>query len=273
MSTPRVWFITGASRGLGRAFAETALAAGDRVVAVARNVDPLAPLVERYPQHLRPLSLDVTDRQAVFDGVEKAVGAFGHLDIVVNNAGGMLYGMVEEASEAQIRAHLDLNFFGAVWVAQAVLPHLRARGGGRLLQVTSMGSGGGMATVGYYGAGKAALDSVSEALAMEVEQFGVKVTIVQMGGYDTGLFTTGTTTTEPMSQYQDLRTGMEESWGDDAGPSPATAAPVILQLAALPDPPRRLILGSQSYDHVLEMDRARAENYRAWEHLSRQAPG
>ena len=98
-------------------------------------------------------------------------------------------------------------FFGAVWVAQAVLPHVRAQGGGRLLQVTSVGSGGGMATVGFYGADKAALDSVSEALAMEVEGFGIKVTIVQMGGYDTGLFTTGTTTAEPLAQYQPLRTG------------------------------------------------------------------
>ncbi|MFE0750480.1 SDR family NAD(P)-dependent oxidoreductase [Gordonia sp. NPDC058843] len=273
MTTPRVWFITGASRGLGRAFAEAALDGGDRVVAVARNVEPLASLAERYPRHLRALSLDVTDRAAVFDGVETAIAAFGRLDIVVNNAGGMLYGMVEEATEAQIRAHLDLNFFGAVWVAQAVLPHLRARGGGRLLQVTSMGAGGGMATVGYYGAGKAALDSVSEALAMEAEQFGIKVTIVQMGGYDTGLFTTGTTNTEPMAQYHDLRTAMESSWGDEAGPPPAAAAPVILELAALPDPPRRLIVGSQSFDHVLDMDRARAASYREWEHLSRQAPG
>lgn len=273
MTTPRVWFITGASRGLGRAFAEAALATGDRVVAVARNVDPLASLIERYPQHLHLLALDVTDREAVFDGVEKAVSAFGHLDIVVNNAGGMLYGMVEEATEAQIRAHLDLNFFGAVWVAQAVLPHLRARGGGRLLQITSMGAGGGMATVGYYGAGKSALDSVSEALAMEVERFGVRVTIVQMGGYDTGLFTAGTTNTAPMPEYHDLRTEMEMSWGDAAGPPPQSAAPVLLELASLPDPPRRLILGSQSFAHVLEMDRARAQTYREWEHLSRQAPG
>lgn len=181
--------------------------------------------------------------------------------------------MVEEATEEQIRDHLDVNFFGAVWVAQAVLPHLRARGSGRLLQVTSMGSGGGMAGVGFYAAGKAALDSVSEALAMEVEQFGVKVTIVQMGGYATGLFTSGTTATAPDPAYAELRTRLEEMWGDDAGPDPSEAAPVLLELAALPDPPRRLILGNRSFDIVLEMDRARAEQYRAWESLSRMAPG
>ncbi|MET8783824.1 SDR family NAD(P)-dependent oxidoreductase [Streptomyces sp. NPDC004589] len=273
MADARVWLITGASRGLGRAFAETALAGGDRVVAAARNVEPLEELTEEYPDRLAPLPLDVTDRRAVFDGVEQAVARFGRLDVVVNNAGGMLYGMVEEATEEQIRAHLDVNFFGAVWVTQAVLPYLRAQGGGRLLQITSMGTGGGVATVGYYGAGKAALDSVSEALAMEVEGFGIKVTTVQMGGYNTGLFTVGTTTTEPLAQYQPLRTEMEALWGDAVAPEPGTAAPVIMELAALPDPPRRLIVGSQSFDHVLDMHQARVGLYRSWEHLSRLAPG
>lgn len=273
MPSTRTWFITGASRGLGRAFAEAALAAGDRVVAAARNVGPLAGLAEKYPQALLPLTLDVSDRGAVFEAVDRAAAAFDGLDIVVNNAGGMLYGMVEEATEKQIRDHLDVNFFGAVWVSQAVLPHLRARGSGRLLQVTSMGSGGGMATVGFYGAGKAALDSVSEALAMEVEQFGVKVTIVQMGGYSTGLFTAGTTQTAPDPAYAELRARLEEMWGDETGPEASTAAPAVMRLVALPDPPQRLILGDKSFDYVLEMDQARAEQYRASESLSRMAPG
>ncbi|MEE1750970.1 SDR family NAD(P)-dependent oxidoreductase [Streptomyces sp. SP18CS02] len=273
MPDSRTWFITGASRGLGRAFTEAALAGGERVVAAARDVDPLAELAARYPDDLVRLPLDVSDRAAVFAATERAVAAFGRLDVVVNNAGGLLYGMVEEATEQQIRDHLDVNFFGAVWVAQAVIPHLRAQGSGRLLQITSMGSGGGMASVGFYGAGKAALDSVSEALAMEVEQFGVKVTVVQMGGYTTGLFTAGTTATTPDPAYGALRARLEEMWGDDAGPDPATAAPLVMKLATMPDPPRRLIVGSRSFDMVLEMDEARTEYYRAWESLSRMAPG
>ncbi|MET8778862.1 SDR family NAD(P)-dependent oxidoreductase [Nocardia sp. NPDC004654] len=273
MTTAKVWFITGASRGLGRAFTEAALAAGDRVVAAARNIAPLDDLVAEYPDHLAPLVLDVSDRLAVFDGVERAVAAFGRLDVVVNNAGGLLYGMVEEATEEQIRAHLDVNFFGAVWVVQAVLPHLRAQGSGRILQITSMGSSGGMASVGFYGAGKVALDSLSEALAMEVERFGVQVVIVEMGGYSTGLFTAGTTATEPLPHYETLRAELAEMWGDESGPDPSNAAPVIMELAALPNPPRRLIVGSQSYDQVLEIDRARAELYREWEQLSRKAAG
>lgn len=273
MPAARSWFITGASRGLGRAFTEAVLAAGERVVAAARDVEPLAGLAARYPDALVPLSLDVSDRRAVFEAVEKAVASFGRLDVVVNNAGGLLYGMVEEATEEQIRAHLDVNFLGAVWVSQAVLPHLRAQRSGRVLQVTSLGSGGGMASVGFYRAGKVALDSVSEALAMEVEQFGIKVTIVEMGGYATGLFTSGTTATTPDPAYAPLRAELEEMWGDDAGPDPATAAPVILELAGLPEPPRRLIVGSRSFDIVQKIDRERAELYRAWESLSRMAPG
>ncbi|MEV0613735.1 SDR family NAD(P)-dependent oxidoreductase [Nonomuraea sp. NPDC050404] len=269
----RVWFITGASRGLGRAFAEAALDAGDQVIASARNVEPLADLAQRYPEDLVRLPLDVTDRAAVFEGVQRAVAAFGRLDIVVNNAGVMLLGMLEEATEEQIRAHFDVNLFGAVWVTQAVLPHLRAQGGGRILQVTTMGTGGGFPMVGLYAAGKSALDSVSEAAAMEAEQFGVKTTIVQMGGYDTGLFTTGTTTTTPDPHYQELRDKLVEMWGDDAGPAPATAAPVIMELVDLPDPPRRLIVGAASYDMVQQDLQDRVEKYRAWEHLSRKAPG
>ncbi|MFC5753192.1 SDR family NAD(P)-dependent oxidoreductase [Actinomadura rugatobispora] len=273
MTTRRVWFITGASRGLGRAFTEAALAAGDRVVASARDVSPLADLAGRHPDALLPLPLDVSDRGAVFQAVDRAAEAFGRLDVVVNNAGGLLYGMVEEATEEQVRAHLDVNFFGALWVTQAVIPYLRAQGSGRILQVTSMASGGGMASVGFYGAGKAALDSLTEALAMEVAPFGVKVTNVQMGGYDTGLFTTGTTATAPDPAYASLRAELEEMWGDDAGPDPSTAAPTIMKLAGLPDPPRRLIVGSRSYDLVQQMDGARTELYRSWEELSRTAPG
>ncbi|MGP3999077.1 SDR family NAD(P)-dependent oxidoreductase [Streptomyces sp. 8N706] len=273
MSSARTWFITGASRGLGRAFTEAALSAGEHVVAAARNVEPLVELAEKYPDDLVRLALDVSDRGAVFEAVERASSAFGRLDVVVNNAGGLLYGMVEEATEEQIRDHLDVNFFGAVWVAQAVIPCLRAQGSGRILQVTSMGSGGGMASVGFYGAGKAALDSVSEALAMEVEQFGIKVTIVQMGGYATGLFTAGTTTTAPDPAYEGLRSQLAEMWGEDAGPDPSTVAPVIMELAGLPDPPRRLIAGSRSFDLVQEMDQARVEEYRTWEPLSRMALG
>ncbi|MFD0852139.1 SDR family NAD(P)-dependent oxidoreductase, partial [Actinomadura adrarensis] len=186
---------------------------------MARNLEPLDDLAAAYPERLVRLPLDVTDRAAVQETVKQAVEAFGRLDIVVNNAGAMLYGMVEEATEEQIRAHFDVNFFGAVWVLQAVVPYLRAQGSGRILQITTMGTGGGpVPAVGFYGAAKSALDALSQPLAAELEPFGIKVTVVQMGGYSTGLFTQGMTATSPLPHYEPLREQLAALWPEDAEP-------------------------------------------------------
>lgn len=267
----RTWFITGASRGLGRAFTDAALAAGDRVVGVARDVSPLAEEVSRAEGRLVAFPLDVSDRSAVVAGVARAFAAFGRLDVVVNNAGGALLGMVEEITEVQARAHLDTNFFGALWVNQAVVPLLRDQGSGHILQVSSMGSSAGFAATGLYSAGKAALDTMSEALAMEVERFGIKVTILQPGGYETDLFTRGLTTTEHNPAYAPLRAWLEDLWGESKDYDPRLAASVVMRVVDLPDPPKRLVLGGAAYDMVLGLERARAAELAEWEHLSRQA--
>jgi NAD(P)-dependent dehydrogenase (short-subunit alcohol dehydrogenase family) len=273
MTTARVWFITGASRGLGRAFTESALAAGDTVVGAARDLGPLADLAAAHPDRLELLPLDVRDRDAVHGVVDRAVELFGRIDVVVNNAGAMLLGMVEEATEEQIRNQFDVNFFGAVWVSQAAVPHLRAQGSGHILQVTTMGTGGGVASTGFYGASKSALDSLSQALAMEVAPFGITVTILQPGGYGTDLFTRGTTDTRAIAHYEPLRAQLAEMWGDEPGPDPSTAAPVIMKVVDLAEPPLRLIVGGASFDMVQQMEAARNDEYRSWEHLSRLAPG
>ncbi|ROP42453.1 SDR family NAD(P)-dependent oxidoreductase [Saccharothrix texasensis] len=267
----RTWFITGASRGLGRAFAEAALAAGDRVVGVARDTTPLDDLVAESGGRLVTFPLDVSDRHAVLAGVQRAFAAFGGLDVVVNNAGGALLGMVEEVTEEQARAHLDTNFFGALWVNQAVVPLLRSQGSGYIVQVSSMGSAGGFAATGLYSAGKAALDAMSEALAMEVERFGIKVTILQPGGYRTDLFTLGLTTTGEDPAYAPLRAWLNELWGESEDFDPRLAASVLLRVVDLPEPPKRLVLGGAAYGMVEEMARARTAELAKWEHLSRQA--
>jgi NAD(P)-dependent dehydrogenase (short-subunit alcohol dehydrogenase family) len=272
MSDGRIWFITGASRGIGRAIAEAALAAGDQVVAAARDVGGLEELAG---ERLLPLTLDVSDRAAVFAAVAQAVGHFGRIDIVVNNAGAMLYGMVEEASEEQLRAHYDVNLFGAVWVLQATIPHLRAQGGGRILNVTTMGVGGGrVPAVGFYAAGKSALDALTLPLAAELEGFGVKVTSLQMGGYETGLFTRGLTWTDPNPAYDELRAAALAAGEDQpAQPAPETIVPAILALVDEQEPPQRLVVGGASFDMVAQLERQRADERRAWEQLSRLAPG
>lgn len=267
----RVWFVTGASRGIGRALVTEALAQGDRVIATARDVSPLAALTEEYGGALVAFPLDVSDRAAVFAAVERAVTVFGRLDVVVNNAGRFLFGMTEEVTEEQARAHLDTNFFGALWVSQAVLPYLREQGSGHLLQVSSMGSGGGFASVGLYSAGKAALDAMSEGLAMEVEPFGIKVTILQPGGYATDLFTRGTTATAEREEYGPLRARLAEMWGGVVDPEPAMAAPVICETVRMEHPPRRIVLGGLAYDQVGQLAEARSEELARWQELSRRA--
>jgi NAD(P)-dependent dehydrogenase (short-subunit alcohol dehydrogenase family) len=270
-SATRVWFITGASRGLGRAFTEAALAAGDRVVGAARDISPLNDLTTQYPDRVLTLPLDVTDRAAVFDVVAKAVEHFGRLDIVVNNAGSLFAGMVEEFTEAEARAQLDLNFFGALWVSQAVLPRLRSQGGGHILQISSIGALGGFPSTGLYSASKFALEGMSEALAAEAAAFGVKVTIVQPGGYWTDLYTSSTATT-PNPGYDPLRAELEKQWAEGSIDSePRLAAEAVMTLVDSDNPPLRLLLGSMVYDLAFDISKNRMETWSGWEKVSRAA--
>lgn len=271
VGTSKVWFVTGASRGLGRAFAQEALAHGDRVVAVARDVSPLDAMVREAGGDLVAFELDVSDRAAVVRGVERAVAAFGRLDVVVDNAGGSLLGFVEEVSEEQARCHLDTNLFGALWVAQAVAPYLREQGSGHLLMIGSMGSAGGFAGTGLYAAGKAALGALSDALAMELADFGVDVTLVGPGGYVTGLFEQGLTAAEPLPAYDALRTKLQEMWAGSEDHDVADAARVLREVVDLPQPPRRIILGSDAFDMVEQLERSRWAEYAQGEELSRRA--
>lgn len=267
----RVWFITGASRGLGRAFTKAALEAGDRVIGVARDISPLRGLVSQYGDRLAIRSVDISDREAVFSVVDEALGIFGRLDVVVNNAGQFLMGMVEEVTESQARAHMDVNFYGPLWVCQAIVPHMRKQGSGHILQLSTMGAGVGFASVGMYGAGKSALDALSEALAMEVESFGIKVTILQPGGYVTDLFTRGITTTKEHAAYTPLREQLASMWGESTDAAANKAAPAVLKVVAMEEPPRRLILGGAAFDQVRQIGEARMEEYNRFESLSRTA--
>ncbi|MFK8907812.1 SDR family NAD(P)-dependent oxidoreductase [Streptomyces sp. YS-3] len=269
--TDRVWFITGASRGLGRAFAEAALAAGDRVAAVARTAGPLEELASAHPGRVLPLTADVTDRDAVFAAVADAVARFGRLDIVVNNAGMLSMGMIEEFTEAEARAQMDINFFGALWVSQAVMPTLREQGSGHIVQISSIGALAGFPSTGLYGASKFALEGMSEALAMEAAGFGVKVSIVQPGGYWTDLYT-AMHTTNAREEYGPLRAELEKQFAEGSIDSdPKLAAEALLKLVDSDEPPLRLLLGSMIYDLAFDISRKRMDTWAAWEDVSRAA--
>ncbi|MFD8290404.1 SDR family NAD(P)-dependent oxidoreductase [Streptomyces lavendulae] len=269
--TDRVWFITGASRGLGRAFAEAALAAGDRVAVAARTTGPLEELAAAHPGRVLPLPLDVTDRDAVAAAVATAVDRFGRLDVVINNAGTLTMGMVEEFTEVEARAQMEVNFFGALWVTQAVLPVLRGQGAGHLVQVSSIGALSGFPSTGLYSASKCALEGMSEAVAMEAAGFGVKVSILQPGGYWTDLYTAMGATT-PLEPYAPLRAQLEEQFAEGSVDSdPALAARALLALVDSAEPPLRLLLGSMVYDLAFDIARRRMDTWAGWESVSRAA--
>ena len=162
---PKVWFITGTSKGFGREWAEAALARGDSVAGTARNLETLGPLVGHYPSAFLPLRLDVTDRGADFAAVQQAAEHFGRLDVVANNAGYGHFGMIEELAEAEVRAQLETNLFGALWITQAALPIMRAQGSGHIIQVSSIGGISASPNIGAYHASKWGLEGFSRALA------------------------------------------------------------------------------------------------------------
>ncbi|WP_232667570.1 SDR family oxidoreductase [Pseudonocardia sp. TRM90224] len=268
---PEIWFVTGSSRGFGRRFVESALERGDRVAATARNIDTLADLVEEYGDAILPLPLDVTDRAAVTETVKRAAEHFGRLDIVVNNAGFGLFGAIEEITEQAVRDQFETNVFGALWVTQAVLPYLREQGSGHIVQISSAGGVVSFPLLGGYHASKYALEGFSESLAQEVAAFGIKVTIVEPGGFATDWSGSSATLSAPEPAYDGLRAaiaGFEIKWLD-----PATIGPALLKIVDSERPPLRVILGSQPYGDIREIYAARLQTWADWSALSVEVDG
>ena len=257
----RTWFITGSSKGFGRLWAQAALERGDRVVATARNTADLEPLAEEFGNRVLPLRLDVTDREGVFTAVGQAAEHFGTIDVLVNNAGFGQFGMVEELTEIEIRTQMETNFFGALWVTQAVVPSMRAQRSGRILQITSEGGVRAFPGIGAYHASKWALEGLSESLWQEVEQFGIQVTNVEPGPYDTDWLATGSRTSAVDSAYDDVRAST--AGGFDVGDPAATSA-AILQLVDTDRAPHRLFLG-KTYDDIVPIYQDRLDTWRRWQ--------
>ncbi|WP_329250353.1 SDR family NAD(P)-dependent oxidoreductase [Streptomyces canus] len=267
----KTWFITGASRGFGRIWAEAALSRGDRVAATARRPESLEPLVDAYGDSVLPLALDVTDRAAAFAAVRRAADTFGRLDVVVNNAGYGLFGMVEETTEEQARAQLDTNVLGPLWVTQAALPLLRSQRGGHILQVSSIGGLAAFPSLGLYNASKWALEGMSEALAQEVGPLGVRVTIVEPGPYGTDWSGSSAVHAEPLAAYEPIREARRAGAGARAPQDPRATAEVILELVDTDEPPLRLFLGTYPYPVVEAAYRGRLDTWNAWRPLAARA--
>jgi NAD(P)-dependent dehydrogenase (short-subunit alcohol dehydrogenase family) len=273
MSRPddRVWWITGAGRGIGRALTEAALAAGERVIATVRRPDALDDLQNNHEEDLLVEVLDVRDRATARRVAERGVRRFGRLDVVVNNAGHGLVGTLEEVSEADARKIVDTNLFGALWVTQAALPQLRRQGGGHIVQVSSVGGVGSMPAMGMYNASKWALEGLSEALAGEVARFGIRVTIAELGGFSTAWAGASMHFAQPVAAYDELRRDLFGTatvpW-DPPDPGSATieappslAAAAIRAHVAAPDGPLRLLVGEDAPCFVAMALAARRDDY------------
>jgi NAD(P)-dependent dehydrogenase (short-subunit alcohol dehydrogenase family) len=268
----KTWFITGASKGFGRQWTEAALERGHRVAATARRPDTLDELVESHGDAVLPLRLDVTDRGACFDTVKTAADHFGGLDVVVNNAGYGHFGMTEELSEEDVRAQLEANFFGALWVTQAALPVMRAEGSGHIIQVSSLGGVTAFPALGAYHASKWALEGLTQSLAQEVAGFGIKVTLVEPGGYSTDWVGPSARRSEEKPAYESVREAQSRSWAERPGDPAATRA-AILKLVDIDDPPLRIFFGEAPLGVVTREYESRLATWNEWQPLSVEAYG
>jgi NAD(P)-dependent dehydrogenase (short-subunit alcohol dehydrogenase family) len=273
--TQRVWIITGASRGLGRAFAETALDRGDRVVATVRDAAGLGDLAERFGERLHVAVLDVSDR-AAFQGLVARVAAdWGRIDVLVNNAGYGLAGAVEEVTEEQARRQMEVNFFGALWGTQAVLPQMRAQGQGHIFQISSVGGLTSQPNTGLYCASKYALEGVSESLSMEVGPLGIGVTLVELGPFRTDWNGDSMDRADPNPAYDEVLAQRREVLsGRHARTQPGDprrAAEALFAVLESDAPPLRLLLGSFAADHAPRVYRERLAEWETWDDLARGA--
>jgi NAD(P)-dependent dehydrogenase (short-subunit alcohol dehydrogenase family) len=271
----KTWLITGSSRGFGWELAKAVLDNGDKVLATARRPEQLEELVQRYGDSVRAVALDVTDAAAARAAVQTAVDAFGTLDVVVNNAGYANSAPIEEMSDDDFRAQIETNLFGVVNVTKAALPVLHQQRSGHFIQFSSIGGRvGGSPGLGAYQTAKFAVEGFSEVLNAEVKPLGIKVTIIEPGGFRTDWGgssmhapAVGEDYDQTVGEMNRYRESTVATWRGD----PARAAKIIVDIVGLEEPPLRLLLGAGAVDMAATSSRARAEEAEQWADVSRSA--
>lgn len=268
-------FITGASRGFGKLWAEALLKRGDKVAASARNIAALDDLVATYGNNILPVQLDVNDKNAVNKAVAQVKEHFGSIDILINNAGYGVFGTVEETTEEQARAQMETNFFGLLWVTQAVLPVMRAQKSGHIIQVSSFLGLTTLPMLGLYNASKFAVEGLSETIASEVAHLGIKFTLIEPNGFATEWAgNSAVQTTSDITDYAPVRAAFAESgdkpetWG-----KPEATIDAILKVIDSPNPPLRLLLGKIAYHAMNQIYTDRLKDIQAWQDVSIAAHG
>src|SRR5882724_2729583 len=267
----KIWLITGSSRGLGRALAEAVLATGDRLVATARNPAQLADLVERYRDRIRAVALNVTDDRAADHAVQSAVDAFGRVDVLVNNAGYGDVSSIEDTSLADFRAQIETNLFGVITVTKAAIPLMREQRAGYIVQFSSIGGRVGAVGRAPYSAAKWGVEGFSEVLAKEVGPLGIKVTIIEPGGFRTDFAGSSTTIRDGRAEYDSTVGAVARFQRDYNGTQPGDpvkAAAAVIHIASLDEPPLRLLLGNDAVQTAEKNDMARMDADKKWRGLS-----
>lgn len=266
-------FITGASRGFGKLWAEALLKRGDRVVATARDVTALDGLVSEYGQNILVLKLDVNDREGDFAAVHKANEYFGGIDVLINNAGYGLFGAIEETTEKEARNQMETNFFGLLWLSQAVLPLMRGQGRGHIIQLSSVLGLISRPVLGLYAASKFAVEGLSESLAAEVKGFGINVSIVEPAGFDTDWGGSSAAHTTAIPDYNGVKAAYRAGIpGDFRGAAGGTTA-ALLKLIDSENPPLRLLLGKYAYLLVKKEYEGRNSEWVNWQETTLAAQG
>lgn len=273
-AVPRIWFVTGSSRGFGRALVTAALAAGDAVAATARRPEQLADLAEHHGDRILPLALDVTDAAAAASAITAARDRFGRIDVVVNNAGYANVSPIETADDADFRAQFETNFWGVYHVSKAAIPVLRAQGGGLIVQFSSMGGRvGGSAGIASYQAAKFAIDGFSRVLLAETAPFGVKVVVVEPSGFATDWAGASMEVAGIPDDYADTvgrMSAIRESAAVTAG-DPARAAEILVRLSRRNDIPYHLPLGVNAVEGSIRLDETLLAGDRRWAAVGRSA--
>lgn len=266
-------FITGASRGFGKLWAEALLQRGDKVVATARDIRSLDDLVTKYGNNILPLQLDVNDRAADFAAIAKAKAHFGSIDVLINNAGYGLFGSIEETSEREAREQMETNFFGLLWLTQAALPVMREQGHGHIIQLSSILGLVTLPVLGLYNASKFAVEGLSETLATEIKGFGINVTLIEPNGFATDWAGASATHTTAMPEYDGVKAAFQEGLTDDAWGIPESTIPAVLKLIDSENPPLRLFLGKHAYPMIKQVYQGRHSEWENWNEVASAAHG
>lgn len=267
----KVWFVTGSSRGLGREIVEAALTAGDQVIATARKPEQLKDLTEKFRNRVLPLALDVTNSADVAKAVQQGKEAFGHLDVVVNNAGYGDTASIEDTTIESFEKQIATNFLGVVYVTKAVLPILREQGRGHIFQVSSLGGRIGAPGLGAYQSAKWAVGGFSTVLAQEVAPLGIKITVLEPGGMKTD-WAGSSMNIPPISAPYEQTVGafakMLRKHSGSEPTDPAKVAQIVLKLSDRDDAPVRLLLGTDAVQYAPAAAKALADSDAQWHDLS-----